>query len=735
MASKEITSYIVDLSPRMGRKGPGMQQTDLEFGLEYLYDSLMDKVLRGRKTDYVTVIACHSDVTTHPFSGERSFQNIEVLCNHKAPTYDDLEKLTRRLVPRASEVSEEEGDCFESMLVGVGMMKNTMGLKFIRNIVLITNGESAIKSFEGPVAEATKKAVLELDINVRLIGVNFGAGQDEPKPLFENDWRKALNEYEHSQVIAAKSAVERIKRNPPIRRIRPDKTFKGTLGFGRRGDSNSLDSTNEETDRIGFGVELYPAVKVEKPVSGNQYFVDEKTGSFDRIKSRTEYYINLKMDQEAEEGEGKLEGKQEEKTKVDENEEETEKEAEKMTIQKHECTKGFKYSNYDLLTIDEDLEKACKLPCDPGFDVIGFVKREKVPYAYLLGETQYVVPGSERGYGNLINFNSFCRSLIETDTYVITRLMQNPEEVKVCIMTPRIIKKGDSFMYCGVLIRLPFKEDEKIGRFPSLTQITTSSGKQYRSADYGFEEENQSQAFSESQEDVDADEEYQKGESKSQVQLDLSIFPDKRANFLMEQFIMSKNLDTEKESQIFQEGKREREEPVIENEKVTMTSSDRTEGLKERGNADPMAMLLASSPAIYKYTSNLKKFIFKAMHMKGNLDSFWKENNIVEKVVKDEMKKDPGYTNFFNLSNILNLNSSLSDELLKYNHRSVPVARELIEVLGVKHSSETEAASSSKRQKISEGLEKRANLRNTYGNYGAGEGEEIYLPKIEDLLG
>lgn len=730
MASKEITSYIVDLSPTMGRKGPGRRQTDLEVGLEYLYDSLMDKVLRGRKTDYVTVIACHSEVTKHPFSRESSFQNIEVVCNHKAPTYDDLEELSRKLVPRASEVSEEEGDCFESMLVGVGMMKNTKGLKFIRNIVLITNGESSIKGFEGPVAEATKKVVLDLDINVRLIGVNFGAERGEPKPTFENDWRKALAGYVHSQYIRAESAVERIKRKPPIRRVRPDKTFKGTLGFGKRGDSDTLGSIEEEGS-IGFGVEVYPAVKIEKPASGNQYFVDENTGSFDRIKSRTEYYVNLKTDQDAEGGSEE----QEEKANIDKNEEEREKGADKVTVQKEECTKGFKYSNYDLLTIDEDLEKACKLPCNPGFDVIGFVKREKIPYAYLLGETQYVVPGSDCGYGNLINFNSFCRSLIETDNYVVTRLMQKQDEVKVCIMIPRIIKKGNSFMYCGVLMRLPFKEDEKVGRFPSLTQITTSSGKQYRSRDYGFQEESQTQTLNESQEDVDAEGKSEKGEDKSQVQMDLSIFPDKRTNMLMEQFIMSKNIDSEEESQISLDEKRKNKEPVLENEKVTMTSNDHAEGAKERGTADPMGMLLASSPAIYKYNSNLKKFVFKSMHMEGNLDSFWRESNIVEKVIKDEMKKEPAYTNFFNLSNILSLNSSLSDELVKHNHRSVPIARELVEVLGVKHSSETETASSSKRQKISQDLEKRGNLRNNYGNYGTGESEERYLPKIEDLLG
>lgn len=65
MATKEATVFLIDLSQYMGARRPDSSQTNLDWIKVYLWDKLSDKVLAGRKTDYVGVVAFGTDVTDH----------------------------------------------------------------------------------------------------------------------------------------------------------------------------------------------------------------------------------------------------------------------------------------------------------------------------------------------------------------------------------------------------------------------------------------------------------------------------------------------------------------------------------------------------------------------------------------------------------------------------------------------------------------------------------------------
>ena len=91
MASKEATIFLVDLSRSMGKRRPDSSQTNLDWIKVYLWDKLSDKILAGRKTDYVGVVAFGTDHTDHPLQHLSDYDNISVILPF--PDRDDKEAI------------------------------------------------------------------------------------------------------------------------------------------------------------------------------------------------------------------------------------------------------------------------------------------------------------------------------------------------------------------------------------------------------------------------------------------------------------------------------------------------------------------------------------------------------------------------------------------------------------------------------------------------------------------
>ncbi|THC91308.1 hypothetical protein EYZ11_009232 [Aspergillus tanneri] len=64
MADKEATVYIVDVGRSMGEKRHGRSVTDLEWGMQYVWDRITSTVATGRKTATVGVIGLRTDGET-----------------------------------------------------------------------------------------------------------------------------------------------------------------------------------------------------------------------------------------------------------------------------------------------------------------------------------------------------------------------------------------------------------------------------------------------------------------------------------------------------------------------------------------------------------------------------------------------------------------------------------------------------------------------------------------------
>lgn len=577
--SKEITCFVIDLALKAwsGDKGDGNGSSDEELpGLDYFYDSMIKKIMKGRKTDYISIIACHSSITNNSFSDNKEFEGINVICNKIVPTYSLLKEYKTMLTP--TKAQPDQGDSVKAMLVAIAMMQPDIKLKFIRNIVLITDAGEDISSFDTPLLEASVQSVNNNGINVFMIGIDFGYSEaSDQKKQNEKKWMELLESYDNGKFIDSSKISNILKYVPPLKRIKPIRSYQGKLKLG--GDPRSLEYSDtikgEEFAPISFNIDVFPGARSEKIPNAHQYHVqDDKV---QKTKSEVSHYITV--DKSKENGEGEIE---------------------KVPVDKQEIVNGFKFSNYDLLAMLEDLKKDSVLPVSSSMDILGFIHKDNLPIAFFTLESNFILP-SDGPIKNFIGFSAFCQSLIETDTIVLLRYVakdvdfsKGSAEVQICGGIPCKLRINHQYVFGLSMVRLPFREDEKMGRFPFLLPK-----KEFETDEPSYYDE------------------------------------DKVNEELMESFVLSKDLDSIKNES--------RDPYLIDNKKLTLVAN---EGI---GNVDQLydtdSKLLINSPALRKYDTNLTKIIRKSLS--EDLTEFLSDPDFISHHMVEKS------SNLFNLSNVL----------------------------------------------------------------------------------
>lgn len=621
MSSKEITTFVVDVSASMGRRYD-LDDTDLSFGLKYFYHSVISKIIRARKTDYISLITCRSPQTNNPFSDGDSFAGIDVVEDKMVPDFASLKKFNQQLVPNVRS-KEDQSDCVEAMMVAVGLMQKDAKLKFIRNIVVITNAEDPIKSFDSELFNASISAINALDVNVTLVGVGFDdqGTKSTVKTTNETAWGQLISNYTHGRVLDAARVENIITKNPPLKKVEPRKMYQGALRFGTdattlQGDENQ----HIQLDKVlSFNVEVYPAVRPEKLPGMHQYLL---SNGKDILKVSTDHQYFIYKDADEDNDNDNDDTETSEKTK------------EKVIISRNDWTDGYKYSNADLHAVDAELAQTAKLPTNPSIDIIGFIKADNLPVAFFTEESNYVVPAAMSSPKDYIGYDSLCQALMELKTLAIVRYVQKPDdEVKICALNPAKVKVDDKFVYGAQMVRLPFREDEKIGTFPPLI-----------------------------------DREVEASEDSKDPEL-----------LQMQDFIMSKDLDggdplIKQEDEDQEWGQRGSDSTfIIENQKADLKTS---QGLGSKADASPTytdSKLMSANPAIQKFNLNLIKMIKKASEA-DDLHQVLNDRNFLQTHITSG-----NGTNLFNLKNILLNDSAISNEdwLSELNKKSTDVQRTL----------------------------------------------------------
>lgn len=573
--------------------------TDLDQGLQYFSSSVVNKLIKGRKTDYISIIACHSPNTNNPFSDSDGFGGIDVVCNKTVPTYDQLKAYKKVLVPNPQS-SQQQGDCLQAMLVAVGLMQTDLKLKFIRNIVVITNGEDQVNSFDTPLAESSVTVINDNDINVQVIGIGFDTSNlSQVKLANKVHWQHLIDKYKTASFIDAGKIPNILQFMPPLKRIKPIKSFDGQLRLG--GDISKVD---DSTSPVYFNVEVYPAVRTEKLANTHQYFV--KSDNIAKVTSLVNHYILVSNDTDNSNDDG---------------------EVVKINVNKENMIPGFKYSNYDLISMDDRLQESSTLPVVKSMDIVGFIKNHDLPVAYYTSEANYVV--CKDLTKDMIGYSSFCQALIELQVLALVRYVaKNNSEVLLCALLPTKVKIESQAVYVLQMVRLPYKEDEKIGRFPNLI-------KRQNSLEYN-------------------------GEDNAQETAEIDL--------LMDEFVLAKDLDVTKvKPEIYpQEG------VVIDNNKTPLTANQSiTDDYQPPIRIE--SKLLLHSPALRKFNNGIVRIIDKSLEL-NNLNDFLNDPQFITKYMTTK------HSNLFNLNNVarkLDPDSWLSDK----NAKAYNSARKLTKIV------------------------------------------------------
>jgi len=163
MADKEATVYIIDLGHSMGEKQSGRKESNLDFGMRYVWDKISTTVAASRKTWTIGVIGLRTDETNNSLdeAGLEGYENISVLQEIGPMSMTDLRELKDEI-----KVSKtKQGDAISAIVIASTMIENfTKKLKYNRRIILMTDGKGAMD------ADSVEEVAEKLnDVGIELI--------------------------------------------------------------------------------------------------------------------------------------------------------------------------------------------------------------------------------------------------------------------------------------------------------------------------------------------------------------------------------------------------------------------------------------------------------------------------------------------------------------------------------------------------------------------------------------
>ena len=146
MADKQATVYIVDQGQSMGECHNGRMESDLDFGMRYIWDAITTTMSAGKASWSVGVVGVRTDETNNPLEGEEGYQHISIMKHLGPMEMSHLRELQSRIRPSHT----EDGDTISAIVVGVERITEFTTLKtgkmgkYARKLVLLTNGLGTI---------------------------------------------------------------------------------------------------------------------------------------------------------------------------------------------------------------------------------------------------------------------------------------------------------------------------------------------------------------------------------------------------------------------------------------------------------------------------------------------------------------------------------------------------------------------------------------------------------------
>lgn len=129
----------------MGEIRNGREESDLEFGMRYIWDKVAITMLSGRKQWSMGVVGLKTDVTDNHLANDdengQQYQNITIQQRVGQMLVPDLKRLQQNILPSHTNA----GDALSAIVLAIDLIGNmTKKLKYERKIVLMTNGYGQI---------------------------------------------------------------------------------------------------------------------------------------------------------------------------------------------------------------------------------------------------------------------------------------------------------------------------------------------------------------------------------------------------------------------------------------------------------------------------------------------------------------------------------------------------------------------------------------------------------------
>lgn len=459
MADKESTVYVVDLGESMADCHNGRVESDLDFGMRYVWDKISDTVATSRKTWTIGFVGFNTDETENELADKdklEGYDNISVLQPIGPMSMTELRELRSKVQPSRS----YGADPVSAAVVALKMLeKYNPKHKIKRRVILVTNGESNIDDEE---LDHIAAVFNEFKVELIVIGIDFDDAdygfKEEDKSTNKKNNEKALQQLVEKCNDGVFGTMQQAVDELSIPRIKPVRPFKAYDGPLTLGDPDKYPSA------ISFHVERYYKTKRASAPSASTVVVSNNNGF-----SQSQTYKD--EDGDSEMGGAEFSGVKQMRTyKVND----PDAPGGKRDVDFEELAKGYQYGRTVVPFGESDLS-ITKYSTKKSFTIIGFVPFDSYNPFINMGETGLIVPQKMNEEAEL-GLSAFIHALYEADSYAVARYVQKDEAaVQILLLKPNTGLEDE--FECLYDVPLPFAEDIRSYQFPPLDKVLTVSGR------------------------------------------------------------------------------------------------------------------------------------------------------------------------------------------------------------------------------------------------------------------
>ncbi|CAN6665055.1 hypothetical protein TRVA0_036S01134 [Trichomonascus vanleenenianus] len=430
----------------MGLRHGSRAVNDFQWGMNYIYTALAEKVMMARKTVYVGVLGARA--------GPSMYKGRKVYWREYMGIGQVFSKHVRAVRAEMTPSQSEDGDVFEAVIHAAELVKEFCGTKkFLKRIILVTNGSGELSVSESDLAI---KNLQDAGIRLTILGIDL-----ENKEYETVDWESygeqiGLSAAEVKQRRLSSEFFQNLAMSSPIvsyttyeeadisirypHPVQPKsaKLFSCLLTIGD--PRHAVSASTFEAKVVG-----YAASRTPKRLAATKFY--KVRGALRELKSEREYLI-----------------KDEEKDPKDYD-----------VVEAVSRDPGYMYGQ-DIQPIQEYEEQIMRPPeREVGIEIIGFLDKLSFKRFMAMGYCDYVVAENGDNLSQL-KLSALVQSLINTDRYAFGRAVvsQKTQALRMVLLSP--YRNGDGYDAL-VMCDLPFAEDFRDYRFPSLLEPKTISGK------------------------------------------------------------------------------------------------------------------------------------------------------------------------------------------------------------------------------------------------------------------